>query len=219
MSPLQTVRAPDTEPSVSYYGTCPYNRAGWLPPGKYCTAQVLNLTQHIVYLSAADDTGKHRRLLEKVYSVTRDYRLMCMIRTLLENRRFFVELREKRSRWRSQRNDLPQGSVLAPLLFTVYTNDQPIHPGTGIFVYADDLAFTTQSTDFAPIEGTLTSAPVGLSEDYTENQLRANPTKMQFSLFHLRNQECGKQLNISWNGVNPLSHPVTLRHTRPNVVI
>ena len=109
-------------------------------PGKYCTAQVLNLTQHIVYLSAADDTGKHRRLLEKVYSVTRDYRLMCMIRTLLENRRFFVELREKRSRWRSQRNDLPQGSVLAPLLFTVYTNDQPIHPGTGIFVYADDLA-------------------------------------------------------------------------------
>ena len=83
-------------------------------PGKYCTAQVLNLTQHIedgfetgkitdivlVDLSAAYDTDNHRRLLEKVYNMTRDYRLMCTIRTLLENRRFFVELGGKISRWR-----------------------------------------------------------------------------------------------------------------------
>ena len=79
---------------------------------------ILNLTQHIedgfetgkitgivlVDLSAAYNTVNHRRLLEKVYIVTRDYRLTCMIRTLLENRRFFVELEGKRSRWRSQRN-------------------------------------------------------------------------------------------------------------------
>ena len=138
---------------------------------------MLNLTQHIedgfetgkitgivlVDLSAAYDAVNHRRLLE-VYNMTRDYRLMCMIRTLLENRRFFVELGGKRSIWRSQRNDLPQGSVLAPLIFNVYTNDQPIHPGTRSFVYADDLAINTQSTDFAPIEETLTSALDGLSE-------------------------------------------------------
>ena len=81
-------------------------------------------------------------------------------------------------------------------------NDQPIHPGTRSFVYADDLAVATQSTDFAPIEETLTSALEGLTEYYTTNQLRANPMKTQVSLFHLRNRDCGKQLNISWNGVN-----------------
>ena len=99
-------------------------------PGKYCTAQVLNLTQHIedgfetgkitgivlVDISAAYDTVNHRRLIEKVYNMTRDHRLMCMIRTLLGNHRFFVELGGKISRWRSQRNCLSQGSILAPFL-------------------------------------------------------------------------------------------------------
>ena len=101
----------------------------------------------------------------------------------------------------------------------VYRNDQPIHPGTRIFVYADDLAVAKQGTDFAPIEETLTSALDGLSEYYTTNQLRANPTKTQVSLFHLWNRECGKQLNISWNGVNlthcnlPVYPDVTLDRT------
>ena len=109
---------------------------------------------------------------------------MCMIRTLLDNRRFFVELGGKRSRWRSQRSSLPQGNVPAPLLFNVYTNDHPIHPDTRNFVYADGLVVTTQSTDFAPIEETLTPALCGLTEYYTTNQLRANPTKTHVSLFH-----------------------------------
>ena len=112
-------------------------------------------------------------LVRTVYNVTRNHRLMCMIRNLLGNRRFFVELEGIRSRWRSQRKCLHQESVLAPLLFNVYTNDQPIHPGTRSFVYADDLAVTTQSTDFAPIEETRTN----LSSSRTVAELHHKPYK------------------------------------------
>ena len=190
-------------------------RAGWLPPRQFLHCQVVNITQHIedgldtgeltgiflLDISAAYDTVNHRRLIEKVYSMTREYRLMYMIRTVLDKYRFFVELERKRSRWRLQKNGLPLLSVLAPLLFNVYTNDQHLHPGTRSIVYADDLAVTTQSTNFAPIEETLTSALVDQYDYNTTDQLHANPTKTKISLLHLRNRECGKPLNISWNGV------------------
>ena len=97
-------------------------------PGKSCTSQLLNLTEHIgdgyekrlitgavfVDLSAAYDTVNHRRLLSKVLEMTGDVHLTDLIRTMLESRRFFVVLNGKKSRWRRQRNGLPQGSVLEP---------------------------------------------------------------------------------------------------------
>ena len=112
-------------------------------PGKSCTSQLLNLTEHIeddyekrlitgavfVDLSAAYDMINHRRLFRKVLEMmTGDVQLTDLIRTMLESRRFFVVLNGKKSRWRRQRNGLPQGSVLAPMLFNIYTNYQPYTP-------------------------------------------------------------------------------------------
>ena len=114
--------------------------------------------RRLVDLSAAYDTFNHQRLLSKVLEMTGDVHLTDLIRTILESRRFFVMLNGKKSRWRRQRNGLPQGSVLAPMLFNIYTNDQPIHADTRSFIYADDLCIASQGNNFNNIEASLTSA-------------------------------------------------------------
>ena len=185
-------------------------------------SQLLNLTEHIedgyekrlitgavfVDLSAAYDTVNHRRLLSKVLEMTGDVQLTDLIRTMLENRRFFVVLNGKKSRWRRQRNGLPQESVLAPMLFNIYTNDQPIHTDTRSFIYADDLCIASQGNDFNNIEASLTSALITMTTYYDTNQLRANPSKTQMCAFHLRNREAKRELNVVWNGTR-LSNTTT----------
>ena len=117
-------------------------------PGRSCAGQLLNLTQHIedgyerkmlagaafVDLSAALHTFQHRVMIRKLMDMTGDIDLCQVIRGLLSNRRFFVQLNDKKSRWRSQKYGLPQGSVLAPLLFNVYTNDQPLPADCSRFI-------------------------------------------------------------------------------------
>ena len=131
----------------------------------------------------------HRRLLGKVLEMTGDVHLTDLIRTMLESRRFFVVLNGKKSRWRRQRNGLPQGSVLALMLFNIYTNDQPVHADTRSFIYAGDLCIASQGNDFKDIEASLTSALNTMTTYYNTNQLRANPSKTQVCAFHLRNRE------------------------------
>ena len=103
-------------------------------PGKSCTSQLLNLTQHIedgyqesmitrsafVDLSSVYDTVNHRLLIQKIFNITQDSTLCRVIQNLLSNRRFYVELNNERSRWRLQKNGLPQG-VFSPRLFSTYT--------------------------------------------------------------------------------------------------
>ena len=130
-----------------------------------------------VDLSAAYDTVNHRLLIQKLFNITQDSTLCRVIQNLLSKRRLYVELNNERSRWRLQKNGLPQGSVLSPTLFNIYTNDQPVHDGTRSFIYADDLCITAQFPTFSQVESTIEEALGELTEYYGNNSLRANPDK------------------------------------------
>ena len=170
-------------------------------PGTSCTSKLLNLTQHIkdgyqrhdyraafVDLSAAYDTVNHRILIQKIYNTTQDNHLCRVFQNMLSDRRFDVELNNERNRWNKQKNGLPQGSVLSPILFNIYTNDQPIQDGTRNFIYADDPCFTAQYSSFTEVETTIGDALEELTQYYRSNSLRANPDKTQVTAFHLRNK-------------------------------
>lgn len=73
-------------------------------------------------------------------------------KTFLHNRRFHVTLNQKTSRWRNQKNGLSHGSVLAPTLYNIYTNDQPRPTITRQFIYADDTAVAAQGETFEEVE-------------------------------------------------------------------
>ena len=105
-----------------------------------------------VDLSAAYDTVDHRILNQKLYNTTQDSQLCRVFQNMLSNTRYYVKLNNDRSRWRNQKNGLTQGSVLSPILFNIYTNDQPIHHGTRNFIYAYDLCSTAQYSSFIEVE-------------------------------------------------------------------
>ena len=183
-------------------------------PGRSTCDQLLNLTQHIedgyedklitgavfVDLTAAYDTVNHRILLQKVAKITKNATAVKIVQSLLTNRRFYVEMDGRKSRWRIQKNGLPQGSVLAPTLFNIYTNDQPEFDGIRRFIYADDLCLATQANNFEAIERRLTQALSILTDYYKENSLNANPAKTQVCAFHLNNHQADRKLKINWDG-------------------
>ena len=90
--------------------------------------------------------------------------------------------------------------MLAPMLFNIYTNDQPQFHNIRRFIYADDLCIATQSKSFPTIERKLTNALRSLSEYYERWFLNANPGKTQVCAFHLNNHQAQRKLKIKWDG-------------------
>ena len=79
-----------------------------------------------VNLAAAYDTVWHRGLTCKLLRLLPDKHMIKMIMKLVQNRNFTLTTGDsKQSRLRRLKNGVPQGLVLAPLLFNIYTYDLP----------------------------------------------------------------------------------------------
>ena len=94
----------------------------------------------------------------------------------------------KQSRLRRLKNGVPQGSVLAPLLFNIYTYDLPSMISRK-FAYADDLALLHFSGNWKDLEGTLSQDMSTLSAYLQTWRLKLSHTKTVTAAFHLNNQE------------------------------
>ena len=170
-------------------------------PGRSYTGQLLSVTEHIedvfqkglltgavfVDLSAAYDIVQHLIMLWKLHQMTGDVKLCAVIRSLLKDQMFFVDLDGSKSRWKRQKNGLPQGRVLAPLMFNIYTNDQPEPLGPEHFIYADNLDLISQHKTFKEVKKNHFTALEEMTAYYTINHLNSNPAKTQVCAFQLKN--------------------------------
>ena len=116
-----------------------------------------------VDLTAAYDTVCHRDLNCKLLRLLPDKHMVRMIMELVRNRSFTLTPGgSKQSRLRRLRNGLPQGSVLDPLLFNVYTCDLPSMTSQK-YAYVDDISLLHASRDWKAAEDTLSQDMTTLS--------------------------------------------------------
>jgi hypothetical protein len=130
----------------------PVHQAGFRKH-RSCTEQLLALTTHIeagfqrqlktgvvfVDLSAAYDTVYRDGLMLKFMRTVSCVETSNLFNNMLSNRFFQVFLGNQSSRWRRLNNGLPQGSVLAPILFDLYMSDL-LSSSLNLFQDADDIA-------------------------------------------------------------------------------
>lgn len=99
---------------------------------KYCSSAFLDIQQ-------AFDRVWHKGLLYKIRNcIPHSYHLL--INSYLSDRIFQVKEAEKTSKLHNIKAGVPQGSILGPLLYTIYTADLPALTGVTTATYADDTA-------------------------------------------------------------------------------
>ena len=105
-------------------------------------------------LSAAFDTIDQKLLLERVeqdYGISGN--VLAWLKSYLNERTFSVVIKDSSSKQYIVLYGVPQGSLLGPILFIIYTrelSDIVLKHGLRLHVYADD---TTLYIEFLPISG------------------------------------------------------------------
>ena len=126
--------------------------------------------------------------------------MVRMLMELVRNRSFTLTTSDsKQSRLRRLKNGVPQGSVLAHLLFNIYMYDLPSMTSRK-FAYADDLALLHSSGNWKDLEGTLSQDMSTLSVYLQTWRLKLSHTKTVTTAFHLKNREGKRKLKVYNNG-------------------
>ena len=95
------------------------------------------------------DSIDNNILLHKLRFYGLDGSTLLLFEGYLSNRPQYVEIDEMQSETLSVKIGVPQGSILGPLLFTIYINDSPQVSNTFNFiVYADDITLSRILTQF-----------------------------------------------------------------------
>ena len=83
----------------------------------------------------------------------------------------YGKFREFLSEVSSISSDVPQGSILGPLLFLIYVNDMPMAVKCNLFLYADDTCLVFPSKNVKDIEKQLNEDFTNIWDWFIDNKL------------------------------------------------
>ena len=142
-------------------------------------------------LSKVFDTINHSILLHKhnYYGFRRGS--LNLLNSYLSNRKQYVQFGSTKSSLSNIMTGVPQGAILGPLLFIIYTND--INKASSILrllIYADETTLYSticdlKSRDIKIISSLINVEPDKINEWLMANQLSLNVKKSKFMLYHM----------------------------------
>lgn len=156
---------------------------------EYCSGVFLDI-------SKAFDKVWHSGLLYKIKYIFPAY-LFVLLKSNLEDRKFFVQIGVENSQMGMFESGVPQGSVLGPHLYVLYTRDMPNLMGGLTATFADDTAFLYTDTDASSASEKIQDHLNILAIWMKRWNIRVNADKCEHITFTLNDGRCP---TVKFNG-------------------
>ena len=134
----------------------------------------------------AFDVISHDLLLRKLSIYGVSFSRLAFLSSYLADRHQCVYAHSRRSTLVRLKYGVPQGSVLGPLLFSVYVNDLPLYLRALCELFADDTTIHTSSTDINVVHDTLQNSIHELVKWTELNHMSLHPGKTTWMLVTTR---------------------------------
>ena len=125
----------------------------------------------LIDLQKAFDTIDHDVLLQKLYAIGFSKHTVNWFQSYLFNRSFLVNVGNNFSQPASVSCDVPQGSILGPLLFLIYVNYMSQAVKCDLFLYAAYTCLVCQHKDINKIENQLNEDFSNICDWFVDNKL------------------------------------------------